>query len=259
MDSGILFWFSKEAWRMISVDSFSLKIGKRQVLQDISFNLPKGEVLGISGSMGSGKTSLLYCLKAIIPVLKKGDVSGDIFLNGVSVGKKELRKDIGIVFQDPNDQIFSRTVYDEVCFGLKNYSYSGATLNQKIQTALTDMGLWERRDDDPFELSQGQKQKLALASVLAMDPQILLLDEPTASLDYRTALEVYSILGDLQKSGKTIVIVDHNTDLLSSIANRFLILDNGFQVAFGTQDIFLKPEVKNAGVKIPWRLSEKRV
>ena len=243
---------------MIIADALSLKIKDRQVLRNLNFSIGKGEALGISGSMGSGKTSLLYCLKRIIPALKRGEVSGRLRVNGSTDNKKELRKDVGIVFQDPNEQIFSRTVYDEVQFGLKNYGYKGVVLEEKIEKALTRVGLWNRRGDDPFELSHGQKQKLALASVLAMDPDMLLLDEPTASLDYRTALEVYSTLGDLRESGKTIVIVDHNTDLLLSLADKFLILDGGAQVAFGDEEVFLKPEVKKVGVKIPWSLKEKK-
>ena len=243
---------------MIIADSFSLKIKERQVLKNLAFSIGKGEALGISGSMGSGKTSLLYCMKNIIPLLKKGDVSGRLSVNRSTNGKG-LRKDVGIVFQDPNDQIFSRTVYDEVQFGLKNYGYKGALLEEKVENALTRGGLWNRKNDDPFELSHGQNQKLALASVLAMGPEILLLDEPTASLDYRTSLEVYGALGALRESGTTIVVVDHNTDLLLSLADKFLILDGGRQVAFGDEEVFLKPEVKGAGVKIPWSLTKEKL
>ncbi len=241
---------------MIIADSLSLKIKERQILRNLSFGIGKGEALGISGSMGSGKTSLLYCIKSIIPALKKGKVSGSLKVNG-GPNDKNLRKDVGIVFQDPNDQIFSRTVYDEVQFGLRNYGHSGAILEEKVENALNRVRLWNRKDDDPFELSHGQKQKLALASVLAMEPEILLLDEPTASLDYRTSVEVYQTLGELRESGKTIVVVDHNTDLLLSLADKFLILDGGMQVAFGEEEVFSKAEVKKAGVKIPWSLKGK--
>jgi energy-coupling factor transporter ATP-binding protein EcfA2 len=241
---------------MISLEKFSLKIKDRQVLREIDFALGKGEALGISGSMGSGKTSLLYCMKGIIPHLKRGKTSGKLQINGME--KNKLRKDVGIVFQDPNDQIFSKTVYDEVRFGLKNIGVSGGVLEEKVENALNQVGLWNRKDDDPFELSHGQRQKLAIASVLAMEPEVILLDEPTSSLDHRTTLEVYKTLGELRESGKTIVIVEHDTDSLVSFADTFLILDHGNQKAFGDEEVFSLPVVKEAGVKIPWGLKAKQ-
>ncbi|MBD3397617.1 ATP-binding cassette domain-containing protein [Candidatus Micrarchaeota archaeon] len=241
---------------MISLKNFSLSFKDRQVLRGLDFAIGKGEALGISGSMGSGKTSLLYCMKGIIPHLKKGKVSGKLQVNGME--KNKLRRDVGIVFQDPNDQIFSKSVYDEVRFGLKNHGFRSPILEEKIEGALNMVGLWSRREDDPFELSHGQRQKLAIASVLAMEPDLILLDEPTASMDHRTTLEVYKTLGELRESGKTIVAVEHDTDSLVSFADKFLILDHGLQKAFGDEDVFSLPEVAEAGVKIPWGLKEKQ-
>lgn len=241
---------------MISLEKFSLKLKDRQVLRNLDFGLGKGEALGISGSMGSGKTSLLYCMKGIIPHLKKGKISGKLRVNGME--KNKLRRDVGIVFQDPNDQIFSKTVYDEVRFGLKNHGFCSPVLEEKIEDALNQVGLWNRKDDDPFELSHGQRQKLAIASVLAMAPEVILLDEPTASLDHRTTLEVYKTLGELREAGKTIVVVEHDTDSLVSFADKFLILDHGNQKAYGDEDVFSLPEVHESGVKIPWGLKEKQ-
>lgn len=241
---------------MISLEGFSLSFRERQVLRNLDFAIGKGEALGVSGSMGSGKTSLLYCMKGIIPHLKKGKVSGKLQVNGME--KNKLRKDVGIVFQDPNDQIFSKTVYDEVRFGLKNHGFRSPVLEEKVEGALNQVGLWNRREDDPFELSHGQRQKLAIASVLAMEPDIILLDEPTASLDHRTTLEVYKTLGELREAGKTIVVVEHDTDSLVSFADKFLILDHGLQKAFGDEDVFSLPEVHESGVKIPWGLKGKQ-
>lgn len=237
---------------MISADNFSLSIKGRQVLRGLEFAIGKGEALGIAGSMGSGKSSLLYCMKGIIPSLKRGEISGNLHIVGNGGNGSSLRKNVGIVFQDPNDQIFSKTVYDEVSFGLRNRGLSGALLEGRAEDALNLVGLWGRREEDPFELSQGQRQKLAIASVLAMEPEVLLLDEPTASLDHRTTREVYKTLDELRESGKTIVIVEHDTDSLVSFADKFLILDSGLQKAFGGEEVFSLPEVEQAGVKSPW-------
>jgi energy-coupling factor transporter ATP-binding protein EcfA2 len=241
---------------MIFLEKFSLNFRERQVLRGIDFALGKGEALGISGSMGSGKTSLLYCIKGIIPHLKKGKISGKLRINGME--KNKLRSDVGIVFQDPNDQIFSKNVYDEVRFGLKNHGFRSPVLEGKVENALNQVGLWNRKDDDPFELSHGQRQKLAIASVLAMEPEVILLDEPTASMDHRTTLEVYKTLGELRESGKTIVVVEHDTDSLVSFADKFLILDHGLQKAYGDEGVFSLPEARESGVKIPWGLKEKQ-
>ena len=142
-------------------------------------------------------------------------------------------------------------------FGLRNSGLSGSALEGRAEDALNLVGLWERREDDPFELSQGQRQKLAIASVLAMEPDVLLLDEPTSSLDHRTTQEVYKTLDELRNSGKTIVIVEHDTDALVSFADKFLILDSGLQKAFGGREVFSLPEVEQAGVKSPWGRKEK--
>ncbi len=241
---------------MIEIDKFSLRLKGRQVLGNISLSVGEGEALGIAGSMGSGKTSLLYSIKGIIPSLVKGELSGTLKVNGKN--GNSLRSDVGIVLQNPNDQIFSRTVMDEVQFGLRNTGFKGNELSEKAEGALDFVGLAHRKDEDPFLLSQGQRQKLAIASILAMDPKVLLLDEPTSSLDHRTSLEVYKALSELRDNGKTIAVVEHNTDLLEPFADRFLLLDGGAQKAFGGKEAFHAEGIENTGVKIPWNLREKR-
>lgn len=239
---------------MIEANGFSLKLKGRQVLRDISMRVGKGEALGIAGSMGSGKTSFLYSVKGIIPSLVKGEISGALTVNGMN--GNSLRKEVGIVLQNPNDQIFSRTVLEEAQFGLRNMGFRGKELAERAEASLDFVGLLGRGDDDPFELSQGQRQKLAIASVLAMEPEVLLLDEPTSSLDHRTALEVYKALSELRDGGKTVVVVEHDTDLLEPFADRFLLLDNGVQKAFGGKEAFLSKGIEKTGVKIPWNLRE---
>jgi energy-coupling factor transporter ATP-binding protein EcfA2 len=239
---------------VIEADGFSLKLKERSVLEGISFSIGSGEALGIAGSMGSGKTSLLYSIKGIIPSLVGGKIGGKLRVNGKNGGS--LRRDVGIVLQNPNDQIFSRTLQEEVEFGLRNGGMKGEKLKEKSGEALDFVGLLHRKDDDPFNLSQGQRQKLAIASVLAMEPEVILLDEPTASLDHYTSLEVYKALSELREAGKTIVVVDHDTDFLEPFADRFLLLDGGKQKAFGGKEAFLGGGIGKTGVKIPWKLRQ---
>ena len=124
---------------MIEVQNLSLSLGKREVLKGISFSLEKGSALGICGSMGSGKSSLLYSIKGIIPSLMPGKISGKILVGGQN--GSGMRRNVGIVFQNPNDQIFSNTLYDEVEFGLKNFGFRGEDLRVRTESALAQVGL----------------------------------------------------------------------------------------------------------------------
>jgi len=235
---------------MLDIEKLSVSIKGRRILQGVSFSLKKGESLGIAGTMGSGKTTLLYSIKGIIPGLKSGKVDGSINFSGAP--RKAMDKRIGIVFQNPNDQVFCNTVAEEVGFGLKNLGIRGHALEASVQDALRRVGLEGRAKDDPFELSQGQRQKLAIASVLAMGPELIMLDEPTSSLDHRASVEIYDILRGLVKEGKSVIVVEHDTDYLMGLGGKFLVLDEGKQVALGGKEIFKLEEVKGCGVKIPW-------
>ncbi|MCX6768853.1 MAG: ABC transporter ATP-binding protein [Candidatus Micrarchaeota archaeon] len=235
---------------MLDIEKLSVSIKGRRILQGVSFSLKKGESLGIAGTMGSGKTTLLYSIKGIIPGLKSGKVDGRINFSGAP--RKAMDKRIGIVFQNPNDQVFCNTVAEEVGFGLKNLGIKGHALEASVQDALRRVGLEGRAKDDPFELSQGQRQKLAIASVLAMGPELIMLDEPTSSLDHRASVEIYDILRGLVKEGKSVIVVEHDTDYLVGLGGKFLVLDGGKQVAHGGKEIFGLEEVKGCGVKIPW-------
>ncbi len=236
----------------LDVQGLSLSIKGRKVLDGVSFSVPAGGSLGIVGTMGSGKTSLLHCIKGIIPSIVKGEMQGSVLLGGAA--RKPMDMGIGIVFQNPNDQIFCPTLREEVEFGLRNQRWNGQ-LEERAAEALWKVGLHKRAEEDPFDLSHGQRQKLAIASVLAMDPGVILLDEPTSSLDHRTSLEIYSILSGLTREGKTVVVVEHDTDLLLGLGKQFLVLDSGRVVAQGDESIFLRGEVADCGVKIPWKRS----
>ncbi len=235
---------------MLDIEKLSVSIKGRKILHGVSFSVKKGESLGIAGTMGSGKTTLLYSIKGIIPGLKSGKVEGRINFSGEP--RKAMDKRMGIVFQNPNDQVFCNTVGEEVGFGLKNLGIRGHELEAKVQDALRTVGLEGRAKDDPFELSQGQRQKLAIASVLAMGPELIMLDEPTSSLDHRASIEIYDILRGLVKEGKSVIVVEHDTDYLVGLGGKFLVLDGGRQVAHGGKEIFNSKKVKECGVKIPW-------
>lgn len=194
--------------------------GPARVLQQISFRMNSGCWLGITGSNGSGKTSLLYCLAGLIPRHLPGRLSGKI----------SLAKQPGLMFQNPDFSLFNLTVEEEAGFGA-----SGDVLR-----ALKTVGLDRLRQADPHTLSYGQKQKLCLAGLLARNPRVLLLDEPASMLDYHSTLELYRLLARLNRQGKTIVTVEHDTRLLWEFTRRILILDQGKIAAFGPTRTVLK-------------------
>lgn len=227
---------------------------EKKVLRDVSFSLRSGDFAGITGSTGSGKTTLAYCFNGLIPHAVRGNFSGSVKVRGLDTRKHkiaELAKKVGLVFQDPDWQLFSLTVRDEISFGLKNLKLGN--IEKRIGDAIRMVGLEGYEDTEPYNLSQGQKQKLCIASVLAMEPDVIVLDEPTSSLDYRNTMHIYDILRGLNKKGKTVVVVEHNTDMLSKYANRVLLMEDGSVVKHGpVKEVFAdRKMLERLGIKIP--------
>ncbi|MGP3667671.1 MAG: energy-coupling factor ABC transporter ATP-binding protein [Candidatus Bathyarchaeota archaeon] len=223
-------------------------------MNEVKFNIEDGDFVGIVGPTGSGKTTLLYCLNGLIPNSIKGEFSGEVLVDGVSTTQckvSDLAKKVGIVFQDPDWQLFSLTVKDEVAFGLKNLHMD--RVEERVKEALKLVGLTGLEDVEPYKLSQGQKQMLCIACVLAMQPKTILLDEPTSNLDYKNTKNIYGLLKKLNHEGRTIVIAEHDTDLLAEYANKVLVISDGKIVKNGlTKEVFSdKVLLEKLGIKIP--------
>ncbi|MGB9719420.1 MAG: energy-coupling factor ABC transporter ATP-binding protein [Candidatus Anstonellales archaeon] len=234
----------------ILVQNFSVSYANgRHALSRINLKIKKGEIVAILGANGSGKSTLLYALNGIIPHLIKADVSGSVLVDGEKPKTpSKMAEKVGILFQNPDDQIFTQKVFDELVFGMRNLKKYN---EKKAEKLLKESGFSEFRDADPFDLSHGQRQKLCFYSLVAMDPEIFLMDEPSSSLDYPSSLEIYSVIRKLAKTGKTFIIVEHDVDLMLEIAHRFAVLKKGKIIAQGKKQIFKLPKVKNAGIKIP--------
>lgn len=239
----------------IAIRNVSFSYPGKDILKGIDMDIEDGDFAGITGSTGSGKTTLAYCLNGLIPHSIRGKFSGKVHVNGFDTTKEKisrLSRKVGFVFQDPDWQIFSLTVKDEVAFGLKNIG--ARDIDSKVMNALIMVELDGMEEMMPQNLSHGQKQKLCIASVLAMDPDIIVMDEPTSQLDYRSTMNVYGILKKLNESGKTIIVIEHNTDLISEYANRVFILDNGTIIKEGSPKKVLSDRklMEKLGIKIPW-------
>lgn len=218
---------------MIEIKNFTFQYreGESPVVQDINLSIPQGAFVGITGAAGSGKSTLTYAMNGIIPHCYPGDFYGSVLVDGVDtceVGLTDVSRIVGSVCQDVDSQIVNSIVEDEILYGLENFNVAHAEIEARVTEALEDMGIANLRERVIASLSGGQKQKVAIASVLAMHPKVLMLDEPTAELDPASSLGVYLLLQRYAKEhGTTIVVVEQKIALLSEFADLLVIMDGG--------------------------------
>lgn len=209
---------------------------EKTALKDINIEIKTGEFVGIIGHTGSGKSTLIQMFNGLIkPTMGQVLVNGED-INGDKVNKKEVRQKVGLVFQYPEYQLFEMTVKQDVAFGPKNLGLSEEEVNERVRYALSAVGLDESYDEkSPFELSGGQKRRVAIAGVLAMKPETLILDEPTAGLDPKGRNELF---GQLQKMheelGLTIVLISHSMEDVARYAEKLIVLYKGKVAYQGT-------------------------
>lgn len=207
-------------------------------LDGISLEIAKGEIAVLAGRSGCGKSTLLKSIVGLIPHMYSGSWSGKVIVDGVDVASvkiSDMAKKVGFVFQNPENQIFMFSVERDVAFGLENLGLPRKEIRERVDWALSLLGIQKLAYSAPHELSDGQKQRAAIAGVIAMKPSVLILDEPTSLLDPHTAHEVIDIVKNLNKTlGITVIIVEHRLDIISSIASRIVIMDSGRIVANDT-------------------------
>ena len=227
---------------------------EKKALDDVSLTINKGEFIGIIGHTGSGKSTLIQHFNG----LEKA-TSGTIYFDGQDIydkdfNMKSLRSRVGLVFQYPEHQLFETTVLEDVKFGPKNLGLSKVEVDLRAFEAIKQVGLSEKcYDDSPFELSGGQKRRVAIAGVLAMKPEILILDEPTAGLDPRGRDEILDQIAKLHKEGLTVILVSHSMEDVAKYADRIIAMNSG-KVAFdGTpKEVFRHyKELERMGLSAP--------
>lgn len=206
-----------------------------EALRGIDLTLYKGESLGIVGANGAGKSTLLLQLTGINYPSK-----GKIEVNSMEINKKNLaqiRKDIGFVFQNPEDQLFTTSIYDDVAFGPKNYKLSKEEVDKRVNEALEKVGILDLKDRAPYRLSGGQQNLAAIATAISMEPSILIMDEPTAALDPRARRRLINLLNSFDY---TKIVASHDLDMILDTCDRTIVLKDGQIVADGkTKDILL--------------------
>jgi len=225
-------------------------------ISNISLRIDKGEFVLISGPSGCGKTTLCRCFNGLIPHFYQGKMEGGITVAGLNVAEHtihELAKRVGLVFQNPENQLFALSVEKDVAFGLENLGFSREEMRRRVDWALNLTGIYDLRERAPSELSGGQQQRVAIASVLAMQPEVIILDEPTSFLDPLSAKRIFEVIYDLnRKLGITVVLVEHRLDLTAKYASHIVIMDEGKIVLDGEpHEILQSEETRLIGVGVP--------
>lgn len=223
-------------------------------LKDITFQVESGQLVAVVGANGAGKSSLCLALAGLIPALYHGQMQGQVSVCGLDTRQHSpghFAGRVGLVLQNPANQLsgLRYTVYDEVAFGLENLGLPRIEMPARIEQALQWVGLANLGERSPYSLSGGQLQRLALASILAMQPSVLILDEPVAMLDPQGSRAVFDIIQTLTQNGTTVLIAEHHLEWIGRFADRVIALANGEIVLDGApQDVLASPRLPEIGV-----------
>ncbi len=218
--------------------------GNIEALRGVSIEIKPGEFIGLLGQNGSGKTTLAKHFNGLLKPTK-----GDVFVKGINTKKAsvaQLSKIVGYVFQNPDHMLFGRTVFEEIAFGLKNLGIPKEEWEERVKKAIEALDLKDvPLDKSPHFLSLGQRHRVAIADVLVLNPDVLVLDEPTTGLDYKRCHQLMKTIEKLNKElGKTVIVISHDIALLAEYVNRIIILKDGKVLAEGsTRDILSQPDL----------------
>lgn len=236
---------------------YKYPLSDKLALDDISFSIAPGEFIGIIGKNNSGKSTLCQAIVGLVPTFYKGAYGGKVIIDDMEVYKSditEMCKKVGIIFQNPFNQVTGSktTVYEEIAFGLENLGISRSEMIERIDESLELLDISEYKDRNPFDLSGGQMQRMAIASIIAMRPEVIILDEPTSQLDPQGSEEVFKTVQALSKKGISIIMVEHKMEKIAEYSDKVLLLNDGKLVDFDTpKKIFSMNNIMDYGVKPP--------
>ena len=222
-------------------------------LKDITFQVETGQLVAVIGANEAGKSTLCLALAGLIPALFHGQMQGAVTVCGMDTrlhSPGQFAGRVGLVLQNPANQLSGMryTVYEEVAFGLENLGTPRAEMPSRIELVLQQVGLIELRDRSPYTLSGGQQQRLALASILALEPAVLVLDEPTAMLDPQGSQDIFEVVQDLAQSGTTVVITEHRLEWIGQYADRVIVLNQGEMILDGApREVLANPILLQVG------------
>ena len=228
--------------------NYKYPLEDKQALKNINIEIKKGEFWAVIGKNGSGKTTFCNMLRRFVPDFYKGELTGKITLEDKELknySQKELVQKIGFVFQNPFTQIsgVKDTVFEEIAYGLENLGLEKEEIISRVEEILKLLEIEKLRDRNPYDLSGGQKQRVALASIIAMNPDVLVIDEPTSQLDPKGTEDIFKIINLMANEGKTIILVEHKLELIAEYAENILVLDEGEIILSGKAEEVLNNKI----------------
>lgn len=229
----------------------------RLALDGITCDIKPGEFIGVIGKNGSGKSTFCQALIGLVPNFYRGAYGGKVFIDDIEVKNvevDELCQKVGMVFQNPFNQVTGSklSVYEEIAFGLENFGIPREEMKERIDESLELLDIAKYRDRAPFDLSGGQMQRMAIASIIAMRPEIIVLDEPTSQLDPQGSEEVFKAVAKLSQKGITVIMVEHKIEKIAAYSDRIMLLDDGKLVDINTpKEIFSRDDLMEHGVVAP--------
>lgn len=229
---------------------------EKTALNDVSLEIKDGEFVGLIGHTGSGKSTLIQHLNGLLKPTSGSILIDDVNITVKGVSLREIRQKVGLVFQYPEHQLFEETVYKDIAFGPQNLGLAQEEIELRVKQTMKLVGLDynEYKDKSPFDLSGGQKRRVAIAGVLAMKPKILILDEPTSGLDPRGRDEILENIKQLHKTQKmTIILVSHSMEDVAKLVDRIIVMNRGKVALSGTpREVFMQPEkLEEMGLSVP--------
>lgn len=228
--------------------TYKYPLVKEPVLQNITTQIQEGEFVSVVGPNGAGKSTLCYALAGFVPHFFKGEISGEIEVDGKLSSKSTLDEwvlNVGLAFQNPFNQISGAkyTVFEEIAFGLENIGIPREEIKSRVKDAMSLTGISELADRSPYSLSGGQQQRVALTSILVMRPKLLVLDEPTSQMDPIGTREVFGVVRKMAEEGMTVVMVEHKVEWIAEFADRVIALKQGQILLEGKPNEVLTSEV----------------
>ncbi|MGN1142021.1 MAG: energy-coupling factor ABC transporter ATP-binding protein [Oliverpabstia sp.] len=230
---------------------------EEDILKNVSLTVKKGELCALVGANGSGKTTLCNAIRGFVPKFYKGEMSGEVYIKGNNIADMDVGSialDVGFVFQNPFTQIsgIAETVYEELAYGLENMGVEPEEIERRVCEVMKLTKIEEFRDRDPYQLSGGQQQRVALAAILVMDQDILVIDEPTSQLDPQSTDYIFEIIQLMKNMGKTVVLVEHKMEQVAEYADTVVVMDQGKIVMQGTpKEVFADPRCKDYQTRLP--------
>lgn len=227
--------------------SYQYPISESDALKNVNVTIERGKLYALIGANGGGKTTLCNVIRGFIPHFYKGDLRGEVLIEGKDIREwemGELSQKIGYVFQNPFTQIsgVKDNVFEEIAFGLENLGMEPGLIREKVDQVIKMLEIDYLREKNPFELSGGQKQRVALASIIVMEPDVLVIDEPTSQLDPKGTEEVFKIIELMKNKGKTIILVEHKIELIAEYADDVILLNEGEVAMQGSSKEILTDE-----------------